>query len=72
MTQNLLEFQNVSYSYPCLSSRAIKNFDLTISVGKKYALIGQNGCGKTTLFLLASGLYQPQQGIIYWQGKPTS
>jgi cobalt/nickel transport system ATP-binding protein len=70
MTQNLLEFQNVSYSYPCLSSRAIKNFDLTISVGKKYALIGQNGCGKTTLFLLASGLYQPQQGIIYWQGKP--
>ncbi|MCZ0902173.1 ATP-binding cassette domain-containing protein, partial [Microcoleus sp. HI-ES] len=33
-------------------------------------LIGQNGCGKTTFFLLANGLYQPQQGIISWQGEP--
>ena len=43
---------------------------LNIPFGKKCALIGQNGCGKTTLFLLANGLYKPNAGIIRWHGKP--
>jgi cobalt/nickel transport system ATP-binding protein len=43
---------------------------LRIPTGKRCALIGQNGCGKTTLFLLANGLYKPQQGMVRWQGKP--
>ena len=37
---------------------------------KRCALIGQNGCGKTTFFLLANGLYQKQSGFICWQGEP--
>ena len=37
--------------------------------GKKCALIGRNGCGKTTLFLLANGLYKPDARTIRWCGK---
>ena len=32
-------------------------------------MIGQNGCGKTTFFLLANGLYQPSQGSIRFKGS---
>jgi cobalt/nickel transport system ATP-binding protein len=66
----LLEFDRVSYTYPGSSQPAIANLTLNIPAGKRCALIGQNGCGKTTLFLLANGLYKPQQGMIRWQGKP--
>ncbi len=66
----LLEFEHVSYTYPGSQQPAIANLILNIPVGKRCALIGQNGCGKTTLFLLANGLYQPQQGVIRWHGLP--
>ena len=66
----LPEFDRVSYNYPASQHPAIANLTLNIPRGKRCTLIGQNGCGKTTLFLLANGLYKPQQGTIRWQGKP--
>ncbi|MGL5063933.1 MAG: energy-coupling factor ABC transporter ATP-binding protein [Microcoleus sp.] len=70
MSQAILEFDRASYCYPCNSRSAIQNLILKVPAGKRCGLIGQNGCGKTTLFLLANGLYQPQQGKLYWQGEP--
>ncbi|TAF95240.1 MAG: ABC transporter ATP-binding protein [Oscillatoriales cyanobacterium] len=70
MSQSILEFDRTFYSYPCTSRVAIHDLSLKIPAGKRCGLIGQNGCGKTTLFLLANGLYQPQQGIIRWEGEP--
>ncbi|MBV8884076.1 MAG: ABC transporter ATP-binding protein [Chroococcidiopsidaceae cyanobacterium CP_BM_RX_35] len=66
----LLEFEQVYYTYSGSQQPAIANLTLTIPAGKRCALIGQNGCGKTTLFLLTNGLYKPQRGTIRWQGKP--
>jgi cobalt/nickel transport system ATP-binding protein len=66
----LLEFESVSYTYSGSNRRAIIDLSLQVPTGKRCALIGQNGCGKTTLFLLANGLYQPQQGRILWQQQP--
>ncbi|MCF4970170.1 energy-coupling factor ABC transporter ATP-binding protein [Nostoc sp. CMAA1605] len=68
--ETLLEFQQVHYTYPGGQQSALNGVNLTIPAGKKCALIGKNGCGKTTLFLLANGLYKPHRGIISWQGKP--
>ncbi|GFE69734.1 energy-coupling factor ABC transporter ATP-binding protein [Chroococcus sp. FPU101] len=65
----LLEFVNVDYIYPGTSQTAIQGLTLRIPIGKRCAVIGQNGCGKTTLFLLANSLYKPQKGRIFWQGK---
>jgi len=66
----LLEFEQVEYTYPSSAQPALQSLTLRISAGKRYALIGKNGCGKTTLFLLANGLYKPQRGWVHWQGLP--
>ncbi|HCV29206.1 MAG TPA: cobalt ABC transporter ATP-binding protein [Microcoleaceae bacterium UBA9251] len=66
----ILEFDRTFYSYPCSARSAIQGLNLKVPAGKRCGLIGQNGCGKTTFFLLANGLYQPQQGIIRWEGEP--
>ncbi|MTJ24038.1 ABC transporter ATP-binding protein [Dolichospermum sp. UHCC 0352] len=73
MQEYLLEFEQVHYTYPGsqrLQQSALNGLTMKIPSGKKCALIGQNGCGKTTLFLLANGLYKPNSGIVKWCGKP--
>jgi cobalt/nickel transport system ATP-binding protein len=66
----LLEFEQVEYTYPSSLQPALHGMTLRIPTGKRCALLGHNGCGKTTLFLLANGLYQPQRGKVLWQGQP--
>lgn len=68
-----LEFDQVYYTYPGsdrLETPALNGLTMKIPTGKKCALIGQNGCGKTTLLLLANGLYKPNSGTISWCEKP--
>lgn len=69
MQEWLLEFEHVYYTYPGTHQSALNGLTLRIPAHKRCALIGQNGCGKTTLFLLANGLYKPQKGTILWNGK---
>jgi cobalt/nickel transport system ATP-binding protein len=69
MQEWLLEFEQVHYTYPGAQQSALNGLTLRIPA-RRCALIGQNGCGKSTLFLLANGLYKPDKGIISWQGKP--
>ncbi len=66
----LLEFEKVDYTYSGSPQPAVQSLTLRIPAGKRCALIGHNGCGKTTLFLLANGLYKPQRGVVRWQGSP--
>lgn len=66
---SLMEFERVSFSYPCSHKPAVEDISLTFQEGKRYALIGRNGCGKTTLLRLANGLYRPQKGVIRWCGR---
>ncbi len=70
MQRSLLEFEHIHYTYLGAQQSALNGLTLKIPAHKKCALIGQNGCGKTTLFLLANGLYKPQKGKISWQGTP--
>ena len=70
MSKWILEFDQVVYGYPCSQRSAVQGLSLKVPAGKRCALIGQNGCGKTTCFLLANGLYQPQGGTVHWQGNP--
>ncbi|MBW4467270.1 MAG: energy-coupling factor ABC transporter ATP-binding protein [Pegethrix bostrychoides GSE-TBD4-15B] len=66
----LLEFDAVDYSYPLSEMPAIQNLSLQLTAGQKTALIGQNGCGKSTLFLLADGLCRANRGVIKSRGLP--
>ncbi|KYC39507.1 cobalt ABC transporter ATP-binding protein [Scytonema hofmannii PCC 7110] len=69
MQEWLLEFEQVYYTYPGGKQPALNGLTLRIPANKRCALIGLNGCGKTTLFLLANGLYKSQKGSILWKGN---
>ena len=52
------------------STVANKKVDLDIYRGEILALLGENGSGKTTLMNMLSGIYYPDEGEIYIDGKP--
>jgi cobalt/nickel transport system ATP-binding protein len=68
MSNYLLEMQDVCYSYPLADRPAVQNLSFHLPKQRKTALIGRNGCGKSTMFLLADGLCRPAQGEILLDG----
>jgi len=63
----LLEVRNIGISFGGL--KAVNDFSLTIENGQLYGLIGPNGAGKTTVFNLLTGVYKPDTGSIFLDGK---
>jgi branched-chain amino acid transport system ATP-binding protein len=49
--------------------RAVSNFDITLDQGELVGLIGPNGAGKTTAFNLLTGVYEPTEGEIEFDGQ---
>ncbi|AZD30757.1 cyclic peptide export ABC transporter [Pseudomonas chlororaphis] len=67
-----LELRGVSYSPPPVEGSEpfhLGPIDLDIKQGDIVFIVGENGCGKTTLIKLLLGLYQPQAGEIRLNGE---
>lgn len=62
------EFHNVSFKYPGTDLYALKNLNLKINIGKRMAVVGMNGSGKTTMIKLLCRLYDPTEGEITLNG----
>ena len=56
--------EELSYSYASSTKEAVADVSLRLAKGDIILLVGPNGCGKSTLSRLLSGLYQPQRGKI--------
>lgn len=63
----MLSVQNISFSYN--ENALLKNLTFSLENGKTMAIIGESGCGKSTLLKLIYGLYDLNEGQIFWNEK---
>ena len=62
-TDLAVEFRGVSFGYDA-AQPVLKNFDLKIARGERWAIIGESGAGKTTLVYLMTKIFEPDTGIV--------
>ena len=65
-----IELRDVTFGYDRSLPPIISHFSLKIKAGERIALVGTSGCGKSTLLSLMTGLYEPWEGEILYDGKP--
>ncbi len=62
------EFHNVWFKYPGSEQFVLRDINMKWKIGEKMALVGRNGCGKSTLVKLLCRLYDPTKGKITLNG----
>lgn len=63
----LLRLEQVSYRYED-SEPALDDVTLSIGRGERIAVLGNNGAGKSTFFLVCNGILKPQAGSLFFEG----
>lgn len=68
MSKTVLNIENVTMQFGGVV--AVNNLNLQVNEGEIVSLIGPNGAGKTTAFNCITGVYQPTNGVIEFEGQP--
>ncbi len=66
MSKEILKVENVTMQFGGVV--AVNNLNLTVKEGEICSLIGPNGAGKTTAFNCVTGVYQPTNGVVTFEG----
>ncbi|MBQ6372390.1 MAG: ABC transporter ATP-binding protein [Oscillospiraceae bacterium] len=66
MTEQVLRMEDVTMQFGGVV--AVNNLSLEVNRGEIVALIGPNGAGKTTAFNCITGVYEPTNGLVYYEG----
>lgn len=64
-----IELSHISFKYPNADKNVLDDISLKINPGQYVAIVGESGCGKTTLLRLLLGFEKAQKGSIYYDGK---
>ena len=67
--EEILRFEHVSYAYE-EEREALLDVCVKVCAGERVAVLGSNGAGKSTFFLLANGVLRPGAGRILFRGAP--
>ena len=67
---SMLRFEQVTYSYQHSDNKALELANFRIHKGRKVALMGANGAGKSTAMCMMNGLIKPDSGRIIFEEKP--
>lgn len=67
MSEYIVEMNNITKEFPGI----IANDDVTIKIkkGEIFAILGENGAGKSTIMSILFGMYEPEKGEIFVRGK---
>lgn len=67
-----LEIRGLTFGYSRLAEPVISDFSMHIKPGQRIAIVGASGCGKSTVSKLITGLYEPWEGELLFDGIPSA
>lgn len=65
----MIELKDLAFAYPDRERPTIRQASLRIRAGESIVLVGENGCGKSTLAKLIAGLHEVDSGMIFYDGE---
>ena len=67
-----LRITGLTFGYSRLAEPVVCDFSMHIKPGQRIAIVGASGCGKSTVSKLITGLYEPWEGELLFDGKPAA